>query len=59
MSLSYGGELSERVIGWAMDVHRQLGPGLLEAVYEKCLCFELQHARIEHRRQVPLPVFYK
>jgi GxxExxY protein len=59
MSLSYGGELSERVIGSAMDVHRQLGPGLLEAVYEECLCFELKQAGIEYRRQVPLPVFYK
>src|ERR1700730_2015285 len=59
MSLSYGGELSERVIGSAIDVHRQLGPGLLEAVYEECLCFELKQARIEYRRQVPLPVSYK
>ena len=59
MSLSYGGELSERVIGSAMDVHRQLGPGLLEAVYEECLCFELKQARIEYHRQVPLPVSYK
>ena len=59
MSLSYGGELSERVIGSAMDVHRQLGPGLLEAVYEECLCFELKQACTEYRRQVPLPVCYK
>jgi GxxExxY protein len=59
MGLSHGGELSERVIGSAMDVHRQLGPGLLETVYEECLCFELKQARIAYRRQVPLPVFYK
>jgi GxxExxY protein len=59
MSLSHGSELSERVIGSAIDVHRQLGPGLLEAVYEECLCFELKEARIEYRRQVSLPVFYK
>ena len=59
MGLSHGGELSERVIGSAMDVHRQIGPGLLEAVYEECLCFELKQARIGYRRQVPLPVFYK
>ena len=59
MGLSQGGELSERVIGSAMDVHRQIGPGLLEAVYEECLCFELKQARIGYRRQVPLPVFYK
>src|SRR6516164_7955795 len=59
MGLSQGGELSERVIGSAMDVHRQIGPGLLETVYEECLCFELKQARIAYRRQVPLPVFYK
>ena len=59
MGLSHGGGLSERVIGSAMDVHRQLGPGLLEAVYEECLCFELKQAGIGYRRQVPLPVFYK
>ena len=59
MGLSHGGELSERVIGSAMDVHRQIGPGLLEAVYEECLCFELKQARIGYRRQVPLPVFYR
>src|SRR6516164_3070745 len=59
MGLSQGGELSERVIGSAMDVHRQIGPGLLEAVYEECLCFELKQARIGYRRQVPLPVFYR
>jgi GxxExxY protein len=59
MGLSHGGGLSQRVIGSAMDVHRLLGPGLLEAVYEECLCFELKQARIEYRRQVPLPVSYK
>jgi GxxExxY protein len=59
MGLSHGGGLSQRVIGSAMDVHRQLGPGLLEAVYEECLCFELKQARIDYRRQVPPPVSYK
>jgi GxxExxY protein len=59
MSLSHGAELSERVIGLAIDVHRQLGPGLLESVYEECLCFELKHAGILHQRQIPLPVIYK
>lgn len=43
----------------AVDVHRHLGPGLLESAYEECLCFELKLAGIEHRRQVPLPVVYK
>jgi len=52
-------DLTERVIGLAIDVHRHLGPGLLESAYEECLCFELKQADIEHRRQVPLPVVYK
>ena len=59
MSLSHGSELSECVIGLAIDVHRQLGPGLLESVYEECLCFELQHAGIAYSRQVPLALVYK
>jgi len=59
VSLSGDRDLTERVIGLAIDVHRHLGPGLLESAYEECLCFELDQAGIEHRRQVPLPVVYK
>jgi len=59
VSLSGDRDLTERVIGLAIDVHRHLGPGLLESAYEECLCFELAQAGIEHRRQVPLPVIYK
>jgi len=59
MSLSHDGELSNHVIKLAIDVHRQLGPGLLESAYEECLCFELKQNDIEHARQVPLPVTYK
>ncbi len=59
MSLSHDGDLSERVIGLAIEVHRHLGPGLLESSYEQCLCFELKSSGIDHRRQVPLPVVYK
>ncbi len=51
--------LTERVIGLAIDVHRWLGPGLLESAYEECLCFELQSNAIEYKRQVPLPIIYK
>jgi GxxExxY protein len=51
--------LTERVIGFAIEVHRQLGPGLLESAYEECLCFELGRAAIAFRRQVSLPVVYK
>jgi len=51
--------LTEAVIGAAIEVHRHLGPGLLESVYESCLCQELKFRGIEHRRQVALPVVYK
>ena len=52
-------ELSEQILGAAIEVHRQLGPGLLESTYEECLCHELQLRGIAFRRQVPLPVVYK
>jgi GxxExxY protein len=51
--------LTEQVIGAAIEVHRVLGPGLLESVYEQCLCQELALAGIDCRRQVELPVVYK
>lgn len=51
--------LTERVIGLAIEVHRELGPGLLESAYEECLCYELHSTKIPFRRQVPLPVRYK
>jgi GxxExxY protein len=59
MSLSYARGLSERVIGLAIDVHRHLGPGLLESAYEECLSFELGQSGLSYRRQVALPVVYK
>ncbi len=52
-------ELTERVIGLAIEVHRQTGPGLLESVYEGCLCYVLEHAGIGVKRQVGVPVRYK
>ncbi len=51
--------LSQKVIGLAIEVHRGLGPGLLESAYEACLCYELKINDISFRRQVPLPVVYK
>ena len=51
--------LTSRVIGLAMEVHRALGPGLLESAYEECLCYELASHGIRFDRQVPLPVVYK
>ena len=52
-------ELTERVIGAAIEVHRALGPGLLESAYEECLCHEFHLRGIHFERQVPLPVEYK
>jgi GxxExxY protein len=50
---------TEKVIGAAIEVHRILGPGLLESAYEECLAFELKLAGFEIERQVELPVRYK
>jgi len=52
-------ELTNRVIGHAIEVHRTLGPDLLESVYEECLCYELKSHSIPFQRQVQLPVMYK
>ncbi len=52
-------ELSNRVIGCAIEVHRNLGPGLLESTYERCLAQELKLNEIDFRLQHPLPVEYK
>jgi len=51
--------LSKTVIGCAIEVHRKLGPGLLETTYEKCLAHELITHGIEYKSQVALPVEYK
>ncbi len=52
-------ELSGIVIGAAIEVHKVLGPGLLESAYENCLCHELQLRNIVFERQKPLPITYK
>jgi GxxExxY protein len=59
MVLAHDSVLSERVIKLAIEVHRQLGPGLLESAYEECLCYEFGEAGIHFARQVPLAVVYK
>ena len=51
-------KLAEQIIGRAIEVHRGLGPGLLESAYEECLCFELSQFGLRFERQVPLPVMY-
>ncbi len=52
-------ELTGAVIASAIDVHRELGPGLFESVYEECFCRELTLRQIPFRRQIDLPVIYK
>ncbi len=52
-------ELSKKVIGLAIEVHRELGPGLLENTYKQCLAYELSQAGINFKIEVELPVKYK
>jgi len=52
-------QLTEAIIGAAIEVHRGVGPGLLESAYEECVCRELSLRNIPFERQVPLPVSYK
>ncbi|VGO15201.1 hypothetical protein PDESU_03783 [Pontiella desulfatans] len=52
-------DLSNKVIGCALKVHKELGPGLLESAYEQCLCYELSKAGIGFERQKELPVQYQ
>ncbi len=51
-------EITEKIIGLAMKVHRQLGPGLLESVYEACLAYEFEENGMFYERQKPMPVIY-
>ena len=51
--------LTERIIGCAIDVHKALGPGLLEAIYESALCVALEDAKLRYTRQVRVPAYYK
>ena len=53
------GELTQAIIGAAIDVHKALGPGVLESAYETCLCYELEQRGLCYQRQVELPVMYK
>jgi GxxExxY protein len=52
-------QVTERVIGCAIEVHKQLGPGLLESAYEAALSIEMDDAGLQHQRQVAAPVVYK
>ena len=59
MSLLHHEDLTGNIIGAAIEVHRTIGPGLLESVYETCLCHELSLRRLQCEQQVSLPVSYK
>ncbi len=52
-------QVTEGIIGAAIEVHRILGPGLLESVYEECVAVELTSRRLSFRRQQPVPIRYK
>jgi len=52
-------KLSNKIIGSAIEVHKGLGPGLLESAYEECLCYEFNMRGISYDRQLSLPVQYK
>lgn len=51
--------ITEKIIGCAIEVHKNLGPGLLESIYEKALCIELKNSGLNYECQVILPVIYK
>ena len=55
----FGDELSETIIAGFIEVHRHLGPGLLESAHEQCVCHELSLRGISFERQQPVPVTYK
>lgn len=52
-------KITENIIGASIEVHRALGPGLLESTYEECLCYELKLRNIPFERQYNLPINYK
>ena len=52
-------KITEKIIGCAIEVHKNLGPGLLESIYEKALCFELNENNLTYKNQVLIPINYK
>ena len=59
MNLLTENELSNIIIGFAIEVHNQLGPGLLESDYQECLCYELMNAGLDVKKEISLPIVYK
>lgn len=52
-------KITEKIIGCAIEVHKSIGPGLLESAYEECLAYELKNAGLNISRQIAVPVIYK
>ncbi len=52
-------QLTGKIIKCAIEVHKHLGPGLLESAYERCLCIELEEQKLQYIRQSPVPIIYK
>ncbi len=52
-------EITKKIIGSAIEIHRQLGPGLLESAYQECLYYELKQAGLKVEKEKPMPVVYK
>jgi GxxExxY protein len=52
-------QITEKIIGCAIEVHKNLGPGLLESAYEECLYYELENCGLNVKRQLSLPLVYK
>ena len=52
-------ELSHQIIGCALDIHKTIGPGLLESAYENALAYDLKEAGLNVKQQVPMPFIYK
>ncbi len=59
MAIVYRSQLAQRVIGCAIEVHTQLGPGLMESTYRRCLAHELTVSGLSHRSEVIIPIVYK
>jgi len=51
--------ISKKIIGCAIEVHKQLGPGLLESAYQECLYYELRSAGLRVQKEIPMPIVYK
>ncbi|MDQ7818550.1 MAG: GxxExxY protein [Melioribacteraceae bacterium] len=52
-------QITSEIIGAAIEVHKHLGPGMLESAYEECLCYELSNRGLKFEKQKPIPIVYK